>query len=517
MKVGQVAIISGVSYTLLIGFFVWPVGLGAAISVIGALLWLLAELRRQAVPLPGWLRFLAVSAAVDAAGLVFTTNQLVVVLSRAHILAVLLLLLAARASNGAPPALASGLLREIGELLMRALPFWLRPMSADDLRGVMASDGKAKAAPHILRGLLFGLGPLICFHLLFAEVNQRYAAFVAAVLDILFDWEFWRLVLQGAAQSWLLYGLLRVKIEKRSGAEVMRTAEWCYALLPCLALFALFSYFQAEYLGMDILQGAFKELSLYVQRGFWELVAAALLGYLFWAAVAQRGQDPGGLLRMRRLLRVFALELALIAVFVMHKVVLHQAVFGLKDTRIAATLGAIVALVTFAMCAAQTFDKLTLSRILPAQLVLTAVFITGMSLANVDRLLTTIHPIRYRVGAAYHPDLAYLLMNSFDNWGEWGGLMLGAIEQGIPAVDQYYWGRYTPLCRCARGASGQTARVNYFRRHLQTLQEQSRGGLERVRAVFRYNMRIADARLWVSANKNLVQAFDELVEKECHL
>ena len=83
---------------------------------------------------------------------------------------------------------------------------------------------------------------------------------------------------------------------------------------------------------------SFKDRSLYVQSGFWELLVVAGMGYALWAMCKIAGCDLSPRVKLRSLLACFAAELLLIGIFSLHKIGTLQWVFGLKDSRLLATM-----------------------------------------------------------------------------------------------------------------------------------------------------------------------------------
>ena len=163
---------------------------------------------------------------------------------------------------------------------------------------------------------------------------------------------------------------------------------------------------------------------------------------------------------------------------------------------------------------------------------------TAAAYGNLDLFVTTVHPIRYQVDRRFHKDYAYLLTNSYDNYSEWGELMLELLERGeIETPANYYWGNYKPLCESHEISTIASYRerikdrssygsykssyaepktlVNYLKAHHQYLLDKYKDKRPGLKQAMRANYREKEALRWLQANQTLIGDFYQLVETHC--
>jgi len=296
------------------------------------------------------------------------------------------------------------------------------------------------------------------------------------------------------------------ELRKRSD----RTRVWVYTLTPTVLLFLVFSIFQTPLVFSSVASMTFADLSVYTQRGFWQLVFVALLGYGVWLWVRKRGMDVSGLFSVRNLLLVFTAELLLVSMFTVHKVVVQQWIFGLKDSRVIATLGVLLACATFILCIPVLYEKIQEGVLFRMQVFLLLAFAALVSVINLERVMTVVYPINYVVEGKRYDDYSYLLTNSYDNYSEWGDILLEGLGEGVAVPPNYYWGRYHPLCEERYGF-----KQNYLRKHFDRLLVRYKRNFRSLKDHLRVNFREEGVFRWLEANETLVGDFYELIENNC--
>lgn len=506
-QLGWIALGVTLFYTIFIGFFALPCGFEATLVLGVALVWLLRELHRQGVRLPLYLKASVLMALVVVAYFSLTTNFVVLSLGSSAVTLVLVLLLLHRAAGAVVPCRLLAVLSTFWKLVESfAANFFL-------FARTKLKFGKNQVSL-IVTTLLLTILPVSAIHLLLSEVNDNYAHFMQRILEIIFDEDFWRLLGEWLFQAHVLYSLISARIQVVPATEEQRWLQWLYMLVPCVVVVFIFSVFQSEYLFLPLSDFGFKQLSLYVQKGFWELVWVALIGFVLWTIVYHKALD-GKHLKRRSLLGVFAVELALIAVFSMHKVVALQGYFGLKDTRALATLASILALTTFVMCLLHLVRRVRLERIGELAVVVLLTFAAGVNVVNLDLFATRNHPIRYKAEGEYHRDYSYLLTNSYDNYSAWGDLLLSYLEEPPPNPDNYYWGYYHHLCEITQYGNGHRNKVNYFKLHHRRLVNRWSRKSSGLRSRLRVNWRANEAIGWLAANSTLIEDAEQVVEELC--
>lgn len=303
---------------------------------------------------------------------------------------------------------------------------------------------------------------LTIFHFLFAEVNGEYAAFMDWWLTKLFDLLRYILNIRfivdcvyATLLGYLLFVVLCGRTERRCRTYRRTLRDTVATLVGASAiLFLVFIRFQSKLLFISPSAMPFKELSLYVQKGFWELLLVAIIGYVLIAiSLRQRPVAEESGPRWRNLLCAFCLELLLVTIFCAHKLAVLQTYFGLKDHRVLASTAVLLIGVTFFMVLARILRGFAPESMFAAQTYLLATSVIVLSAANLDLVVTRVSPTSYYIDEQRYSDYAYLLMNSYDNSSEWLALAAEARSTGIPMPANYYWGQYHSLCGERRGPS----------------------------------------------------------------
>jgi hypothetical protein len=307
--------------------------------------------------------------------------------------------------------------------------------------------------------VLVSAGVLLVFHLLFAQVNAEYATFVQgwlerllSVLEYIFNIHFLYDCSYTALLGFMIFNALceRMETEEREPYTPLRDTV-ATAVGASVLLFLVFIRFQGKLLFTPASSLSFHDLSLYVQKGFWELLVIAAFGYsLICFALQQRPLSAEQHSRWKQLLALFTAELLTICAFCAHKIGILQAYFGLKDQRIIASVAILLVTGTFLLILLRLFRNLSAQRIFAIQVYSLTSCVLLLSAVNVDWFLTRVRPTTYYVRGQAFLDYSYLLTNSFDNSSEWPSIIAEAEKTGIPLPENYYWGSYRSLCTPGR-------------------------------------------------------------------
>ena len=319
--------------------------------------------------------------------------------------------------------------------------------------------GKSLQASQI-SSICIAFSLLVVFHFLFASINQNYEAWSASIVDaLLFIVKMVNITLicQSLLCAYLINSILLICEQDLiipNQPLNKSSLHLTIILSPLIILFLLFSIFQGQYLFTNIGQMAFKTLSLYVQKGFWELLGVALIGYGIWLFSDLTNRKENENYRMVFNLQFFfTVELLIVCIFTLHKLFSLQLYFGFKDQRILATAATLLILGTFILCFLKCKDKISATKILRTQVFGLLSIILILSILNVDLFISKYNSVSYYNSTGKSKDISYLLTNSFDNYDAWPNIIAYAKLRGIDEPKDYYWGDYSPIC---------TKRLNYY-------------------------------------------------------
>lgn len=448
----------GIVYVLCIGFGNWPQHAQVTIFSIAALFSLstLVYLRQKRLSIE--YRFLSSAFLLFAFFSSITSNHLVIFFNQSTLLISFSLLLLFRFEHYHFPDTAQLFVKSFGNYILSYIRGlftheYVQHFFSIQLTPKINREQGTKWATAILACLPI----LLLFHFLFANVNSEYSEFMIAFFDpiwrfikYLFEIDFiWKLF-QIILSSYLFYVGLRISSPQKKTEQDRSSQAWIAGIIIFLSiiLFAVFEVFQSKLLFFNFSQLPFKEVSLYVQKGFWELVAVALIGYsLCLFALHEYHKEATKRTTLLYALYIFTLELIGIAIFSFHKVATHQNIFGLKDQRILASVGIGLILITFICFLLRLKNIITAAHIFKLQVSLLLISMIILNVINVDLLVSRIHPVRYFVEERAQLDYGYLLGNSYDNYSAWPQLLSDITTDGFKAPqEEYYWGNYRSLC-----------------------------------------------------------------------
>ncbi len=300
----------GAFFTVFVGFFECHSGIGMALFSLV----LLAIFTRRLSASGAWngaRDMVDLGAATVLAILAATmTNTLVLVVGGGALALHLYLLLLRSVAPGIPLSL-----RTIKPLTIEFMIAFLKRI------GEVFHRATRLQSYHISRrvslGILGSIVPLLIFHILFAMVNQSYKENIQTILFFILDLNAFLWMGEIAVQSLVLHALVTIQlpIERFSFVERERDVAVTISLLPIVLLFGIFSLFQMSAVAHAMSIQTFQELSLYVQRGFWELLVVGCLGYRFWFLVHRRGSDLSAAFSVQQILLPGRLNRLQIGVF----------------------------------------------------------------------------------------------------------------------------------------------------------------------------------------------------------
>ncbi len=301
------------------------------------------------------------------------------------------------------------------------------PHLAAGLRPIVAAFPRRgdSLAWRLVRGLLLALPLLLVFIALFAAADAVFDAYVRgffaldinsaelagrAVLGLLAAW----LLAGTIACAWLTreQGVADASVPTASRAR-LGSVEATVVLFALNSIFGLFVILQGAYLfgGADTLAVSGMTYSDYARRGFFELIAVALLAGVLLVALANLVAERG---RWHRLLAGLLAGLtAVILVSALYRLALYQQAYGWTELRFYALaaicwlgLGVVITVIAVALDRISAVPKLALGAGLLVALACNAIgpqsFVTQQ---NVERLL---HPEQIAAGGESGLDVGYL-------------------------------------------------------------------------------------------------------------
>ncbi|HYD35212.1 MAG TPA: DUF4153 domain-containing protein [Vitreimonas sp.] len=452
----------GFLYVLVVNWYGWPTGLQLSIIYslwLGAIFYISFD--RQLAQSKVWQLIMAISLLI-AGYAALTTNVYLDLLNKLSVLGVGWASLIFIARGTLPKTIGEMIAASFN--LMNSLFIHLFEWSANR-RLLVLPNWKwswKQVSTEKLIGFAIAIPLLTIFHWLFARTNQEYALFVTQLLQwmwmvIKFIWELdiIELFIKTLVTSFIFYQCFDVKAihnqAKLSDSQQLSLQLFHIVIYCCIGIFGLFSFFQSQLLFINYAQVTFKVLSTYVIQGFWELLAAALIGYTIILAVLSQliqSRDKETVYS-RSLLTIFAIELMLVILFTLHKLGIHQLFFGFKDQRLLATGAVILVLMTFLMLLGRIWKYIQQQQVFAVQVVATLAMILGFNVMNLDWFITRFNPVSYYQQGQKYKDYSYLLGNSYDNYGEWEKLIteMEVVKPPQPDTDQYYYGWYPSLCQ----------------------------------------------------------------------
>lgn len=504
MNAVVLSIACGAAYWCLIGFFALPRGVGGAVFWCILLYALVRDIRARSIsPRPiEWIWLLA--AGYLALSVSWTTNQLTLLGTTVILTSFTAWLYVRRFAQFSILDEPEGLLRTVQSIALSVVRNV--PATVKSIRTPRAVNRQ------ISLGLLLSLPIVLVLHLLFASVNHSYGFFVTSIARNIFTLDSLRLCLGTLFHGFLILTLATAvtpEPAEPSPGERPKSQSWTTVLGSVTAISYLFLCFQVASVAIMSRPLPFEILSRYVQKGFWQLLAASIIGYSVLLLGRMYGASIGSSLSPFNLSRAMLTALIVLVGVTLHKLVLLQSTFGFKDQRIAADIvllllgtGAIVELLKF---------KWNVSRI---PIIATVAVLAGvlLSVVNVDLLSGRINPVRYAVGERSYRDVSYLLTNSYDNYPMWGEL-IEQIEHTELEPQGYYWGRFYSLCT-KQYSNGQN--TFYVRQRHQYLLDKYTAKLVSIRQIGRINFREYFAYRWLVDNEERVSEMYRQLETKCH-
>lgn len=511
-------------YVLLVGFGTCPHGLEVTVLLmllLGSLMLLQNERER-----PNHVDLLLFGLGMlSSLSFAIYTNHLVLALNRFALFFVCTYFLVGLAECCRPPASASqyiiGLLRYLGALVLTLL-------SPSIIASFVRREGREHDA-HVpvshVRALILSVPILIFFHFLFSIINNDYATFMADIVRYLWDFLVYLFedliyrLLEIALCAYVLYGMYSVLLTPRpqSIEEASFRDSIQIVIGLTVLLFLIFAFFQSKLLFIQADLLPFKELSLYTQKGFWELLIVACSGYiLLLYSTAERPTIGPEERWWRALLHIFVAELLLITVFTYHKLYLLQLYFGLKDQRIFAVCGVLLIALTFILAPLRIIGRMSSERIFMLQIYAFSAVTVILTCINVDLTVTRLSPIRYYADGRAYKDLSYLLGNSFDNSSEWLALMDEGERVDIPQAENYYWGDYEPICRKnSETRNSDTYLRSRYAKLIDAYKLAAPGTSAGIKGALRFNFHEAAAYRVVRENETRIGKFLDFAASRC--
>lgn len=445
-----------------------PINLGATLYFSAVLLGLLIELQRDR-EIPRWITILAGFTEIVIIYQAITTNYALTLVSVFSILFVFSLLLALITVKD--QVLTIGLyFKTIVILPLRFLREFFSSANIKDFRDDRAikMDWFNKIKKRIFkRSYLLSIAvtilTLLVFHGLFSQVNELYRE---AVSEFFAKWKeylmrFIRYIVDYFYIGFLAYiTFTKFKTAKRvtlTPKSKIKTREWLIfstiLLSASILLFSFFDYFQIrEILSLNYnVTANFERFSKYVQKGFWELIASAVFGFLIISLIKYKIETQRKFLSV-----VFLILLIVLDFFALHKVFGLITNFGLKDIRILAFAAILVIAVSLVsvlyIYLIQSDKKFKLVSSMPVIGYSLIMIVTFLNLINMSKLITVYSPpVFYHEGDRYI-DYPFLLLRDYDNNSQYeqifsdikDGFYSGQIEY-LQKPTSARWGYYPDI------------------------------------------------------------------------
>ncbi|MBD3329448.1 DUF4173 domain-containing protein [Candidatus Dojkabacteria bacterium] len=505
-----------------------PINLGATVFYTVLLSAVLLQFKK----IPGWMTVLSIVTEIVIVYLSITSNFALTVVSNLTVLFGITVLLAKLSVKS--DELSVGLYIKA---IVVAFPHYLRVFfSRKSVKEFFSQkifadfELKEKIQKVFSRNRVVSLFVAILtvtvFHLLFSSVNEEYRT---VILEFLENWRehIVRVIryifnyLYLVPLSYIVFVIFRnaQQMEIRPKTRIS-TQDWItfatIVLGACTMLFLLFDYFQVrEILALDYnIKSNFKEFSLYVQRGFWELIASAGLGFLIINLIKYKI----GVGR-RWLSAAFVFLLLILDLFALHKVLGLQITFGLKDIRVLATSAIILIFVALSVILADYLRNKASKSSFKIIIFSFVGLIALLNMSNVSRLITTLYPpVFYYAGERFY-DYPFMLTRDYDNNAEYSEILEDlkndiARAHPVQKPEVSRWGYYPALDDSDYGWYQHLAQIEKKYKLKTSLKRKvmySINGTEGLEAGDKY---IEDARFFFSFNLRELQTYRRIIERE---
>jgi hypothetical protein len=288
------------------------------------------------------------------------------------------------------------------------------PFLTNDLRPSMGRFGRL--VPFV-RGLALAIIPLIVFTVLFASADAVFADYLGSFEELDFGSVVARIV-WGAVIAWAALGLMRRAIKGPGtlppiqGAPRVGVTDAATALVLLDALFVVFVVVQFAYLfgGADTLAATGLTHAQYARRGFFELVAVAVLVVVLVLSVdwLVKREIPG-----RRVIdRLHAVLLLLTGVILasgLQRMRLYTAAFGLTELRLYTTVF-MVWIATVLVWMGWTVLRNERNRFTFGSLATGLILLAATNLANPDAFIARTN-LNHHIVSGRELDTEYLVRN----------------------------------------------------------------------------------------------------------
>lgn len=379
--------------------------------------------------------------------------------------------------------------------------------------------------------VLFGVGiaiPLLFFfHVFFVSINEAYELFMADFVQVIYDvivfvfnieflWKSLIAVILGYFVFSLFQAAMQVQYVQKPYPDKSPTARAPLAMITILTLivilFGIFSFFQTQTVFSDLSSLPFKDLSLYAQQGFWELIIIFAMGYMIsLLVVSHLHQKMSPHRTLFFLILIFLAQLVLIKLFNLHKLFVLQSVFGLKDQRLVADGALLLMLITPILLILHVYGKIRREVILQVQFWGLLAVMVFFHLMPVDWLTTTVYPTQYYENDTAYKDYSYLLINAYDNVSYWPELMAEFQEVRPPRPQDYHWGPYKFICVPGiRTESEFTSHTGYLEQKYSNFSEKIS-----LRYVGRFHLGEYRAYRFLKEHETEVQTFEAFLQDYC--